>query len=172
MGWRKKKNYYFWIFWIDITKNNYGGKMATPEQRYNFWEQFFNKANIKSDIFAGAKTKKGQPRYIEIRIGVKGLNFAVVVLQNKSWVELCIQLSREEGSAIFNDFQSKSSEIDKKFGETIVWFPNSEHTQRCRIASHEIPNGILDENKWDELQDDLIDKMIRLYATLKGYGYY
>lgn len=137
-----------------------------------FWEQFFNKAKIKSDIFAKAKTKKGHPRYLEIRIGVKGLNFAVCVLQNKSWVELCIQLSLEESSAIFEDFKSKSYEIAKRFGETVVWFPNSEHTQRCRIASEQIPLGILNEDKWNKLQNNLIDKMIRLYDALKGYGYY
>lgn len=140
-----------------------------------FWELFFKNADTesKSSVFYEAKVKKGHPRYLGMHFGIGGMLFAVCVLKNESWVELCIQKSKEESSKIFNDFFSNRSKIEEIFSEPLEWFPNNENTKkRCRIASEKIRIGINDEKKWTILQEKLIDKMSRLKSALSGYGYF
>ncbi|MBW2095693.1 MAG: DUF4268 domain-containing protein [Deltaproteobacteria bacterium] len=88
----------------------------------------------------------------------------------ESWVELCIQKpTREESQEIYSSFLEKKAEIESSFSESLRWISKPRISRR-RIASQPIPKGRADRDDWGALQDELIDKMIRLRSALKGHG--
>ena len=136
-----------------------------------FWEVFMKKAAAKSNVLSGARKNNQQPRYLELLTGVGDVLFAACVLENESRVELCTQKkSKEENLAIYEGFYSKHSEIESTFSERLHWVPNHEGPKRCRIFTQTIPKGINDEDEWDTLQDELVDKTIRFVTILREYG--
>ncbi len=86
-----------------------------------------------------------------------------------SFVVLCIERSDPvENTQLFRKLLLAKSEIEKKFGESLLW-EEKPGIKRCTIKSELIPLGIADTDKHVELQDILSDKLIRLNSALEIY---
>lgn len=84
-------------------------------------------------------------------------------------VELYIDRGEAEwNKMVFNTFLQHKVEIEELFGGPLEWqlLPDKRASRiRFVISSY----GLKDQEHWDELQDKLIDAMIRLERALRNY---
>jgi hypothetical protein len=105
------------------------------------------------------------------RSGKSGLGFNYTVTQTDSGVELYIDRgadSEEENRRIFNALLTHKDEIERAYGATLEWQP-LEGRRACRIRQRFANGGYRDEEAWPQIQDALIDAMIRLEKALKPH---
>lgn len=128
--------------------------------RLEFWGQLLDKAKTKTKLHS--KVSPGIENWISAGAGKSGLGFNYVVRMNDAQVELYIDRGDvERNKMVFNTFLQHKSEIEQIFGEPLDWqlLPDKRASRiRFVISSY----GLLDQDHWDELQDKLIDAMIRL----------
>lgn len=142
-------------------------------ERYNirlrFWTELLDKAKKRTKLHA--TISPGRHGWIAAGAGRSGLAFVYAVRQHDTKVELYIDRgkeSEEESKKIFDELAQSKESIEKSFGEPLEW-ERLEGKRACRIAKHLGLGGYCDEAKWPEIQDALIDAMIRFEKALKPY---
>ena len=125
-----------------------------------FWRQLLDKAKTKTKLHA-----KISPRIkncISVGAGRRGLVFNYVVRMDDAQVELYIDRGEAEwNKSVFNAFLQHKAEIEELFGGPLDWqlLPDKRASRiRYVISGY----GLKDEDQWDELQEQLVDVMIRL----------
>ncbi|MBA7605810.1 hypothetical protein ES703_12945 [subsurface metagenome] len=101
----------------------------------------------------------------------RGLNYNYVITYKYGAIELYIDRgkeSKEENKRIFDELHSHKKEIEEVFGEELEW-QRLDDSRASRIRKTYIYARLDDKNKWDKLQDDMVDEMIRLEKSLKKY---
>ncbi|MDZ7815505.1 MAG: DUF4268 domain-containing protein [Planctomycetota bacterium] len=100
------------------------------------------------------------------------LNYAIV--NSAARVELYIDVGEGAGEAradrnheIYEGIFAQKDEIEKAFGDKLIWQP-LEGKYACRIKWETNRGGLADESTWPDLQDELVDAMIRFHKALKG----
>ena len=66
-----------------------------------------------------------------------------------------------ENKDIFETLNSKKEQIEKDFGESLVWEPLPD-SRACRIKKVTEVGGWQDEEKWEEVHDKVIDFSMRI----------
>ena len=135
--------------------------------RLEFWKRLLDKSKSKGvRLFENIKPSK--QNWISTGAGKSGLQYSYVILMNSSRVELYIDTgNREENKRIFDQLYSQKEEIEKEFGGKLDW-QRLDDKRACRISVQVTKNaGLINEDKWDEIQDAMIDTMIRLEKAFK-----
>jgi hypothetical protein len=136
--------------------------------RMKFWQELLARAAPKTSLHANISPTDAD--FIGTRSAMGGVSFNYVIGQYKGRVELSIARGREEAEGnkqIFDRFQKNKEEIEKAFGGVLSW-QRLDDKQSCRIAYPITLGGWRsDESKWPEVQDAMIDGMVRLEKALK-----
>jgi hypothetical protein len=89
--------------------------------------------------------------------------------QNRGRVELWIDRGadqNDENKRIFDRLQSHKKEIERVFGDELVW-QRLDDKRGCRIAYVTMVGGYKsDESRWPDIQDAMIDAMLRFEKAL------
>lgn len=150
-----------------------GGKIkkefaGREKQRFEFFEQLLEKSNEKSTLFSNV-SPGGAQNWVTAGAGKYGLGFNYVIKLNEARVELFISgTDAEQNKNRFEKLMESSKEIEKAFEEPLVWDFKIERKQQY-IRSISRVGGLQDEEKWSEIQDDLVDRMDRLDKSLKSH---
>ena len=135
--------------------------------RLRFWGELLEKAKTKTKLHA--KVSPGIGNWVGAGAGKTGLGFNYVVRMDNAQVELYIDRGEAEwNKMVFNTFLQHKVEIEELFGGPLEWqlLPDKRASRiRFVISSY----GLKDQEHWDELQDKLIDAMIRLERALRNY---
>ena len=133
--------------------------------RRRFWAELLEKAAQKTTIHANAMPSDRY--YSTVSSGVPGLYYGYVLLSNGARVELYIYRSggAEENERIFDLLLAQREAIEADFGEPLEWQRN-EGGNPCRILKLLDVGSVEDEDRWSEMQDAMIDAMIRLDKAL------
>jgi hypothetical protein len=107
--------------------------------------------------------------WLSVRGGKQGLDFVYVVRNKKARVEFLfwhsdLQLNRRR----FELLKAKKDTIEASFGGPLDWDAKEEQKQRY-IRSTSNLGGLEDKEKWPQIQDDLVDRMVRLEKALKPH---
>ena len=98
------------------------------------------------------------------------MNFRYVIQQHTSDIDLYIDRGRDadnENEEIFDTLEEAKEEIEEVFGESLEW-QRLEGKRACRIGKRFSLGGYRDdEEEWSEIQDAMIDTMIRLEKALQ-----
>lgn len=135
--------------------------------RRRFWTQLLEKAKAKSSLHRAVSP--GDYSWIGAGSGRSGLTFNYSVTQHGSKVELYIDRGRgaeEENARIFDALSDRRDEIERSFGRALNWEP-LEGKRACRISQAFELGGYKDEERWPEIQEEMVDAMILLERTLK-----
>jgi len=129
--------------------------------RYRFWTELLEKAKGKTKLHAGISPSKGG--WVATSAGRAGLIYSYVIRMNDAQVELYIDCGdKETNKQMFDELAANKSEIEKKFGAELSW-QRLEGKRACRVAKKIITaGGLLDEENWPQIQDEMINWMIRL----------
>jgi hypothetical protein len=138
------------------------------ELRKRFWAGLLDRA--KSKTLLHANRSPGKDSYISTGVGKYGLNLLYVIRKHDVGVDLYIdRRSEEENKAIFDALEASKDTIERDFGESLKW-QLLEDKRACRVMKTLDIGGYRDdESKWPEIQDAMIDAMIRLEKALRPH---
>jgi hypothetical protein len=135
--------------------------------RKKFWEGLLARAAAKTPLHA--KIAPAEGGWLAAGSGVRGLPFVYVIKQEQGKVELWIDRGAgkaAENKRIFDSLEKSKDEIERAFEGKLSW-ERLEGKQSCRIAYITTVGGYKShESKWPEIQDAMIDPMIRLEKAL------
>ena len=137
--------------------------------RRQFWTSLLDKAKSKTSLHANISPSTAS--WVGAGAGKYGLGFNYIILQFESRVELYIDRGKEsekENKAIFDELFKVKEEIEASFGGPLNW-QRLDSKRACRISYHLDSGGYRDEERWPEIQDIMIDAMIRMERALKPY---
>ena len=137
--------------------------------RLQFWTQLLERA--KEETLLHANTSPNELRHIRATAGKRGLIFGYVIQQHTSDIELYIDRGRDadsETEEIFDTLKESKEDIEDVFGEPLEW-QRLEGQRSCRIGKQLSLGGYRDEEKWQEIQDTMIDGMIRLEKAFRPH---
>jgi len=136
--------------------------------RREFWTELIARSKNKTALFK--KRKPGINSYISIGAGKSGLSYGYLITSNEG---ARIQMYIDNGDKnwnknAFDTFQKNREEIEKSFGESIVWDRLDDH--RASIIRYHVSDYCLhDRDKWPELHDQMIGAMIRFEKAFRPY---
>ena len=138
--------------------------------RKRWWTQLIQRSSVKSKLHA--HITPGEYSWIGAGSGVRGLSYNYVCTKSDCGAELYIDRGKDaddENKELFDKLESNRSEIEKSFGSTLSW-QRLENRRASRVRYDNSNGGYRnDESEWAALQQDLIEKMLRLEAALRPY---
>ena len=134
--------------------------------RLMFWGQLLEKAKSTTALHAGRSPTK--ELWLGAGAGKAGLVYAYLTWLDKAGVELYIDTGDgEENKNIFDMLHSEKDQIEADFGDELDW-DRMEGRRGSRIRKLTGRLGLkAEEDKWPEIQDEMIDAMDRLSKALK-----
>ncbi len=145
-------------------------EQARPDRqglRKTFWEGLLNRPKAKTSRHANISP--GEAGWIGAGSGVRGLSLNFVVGQDESRVELYIDRGADQtdtNKGIFDWLEGQKKEIEGAFGGKLSW-QRLGKKRACRIAHLIAVGGYRsDEAKWPEIQDAMIEAMIRFEVSV------
>jgi hypothetical protein len=73
----------------------------------------------------------------------------------------------EEAKKRFDALAKYREEIDQMFGESLDWDYNSDRKQN--YVRSWIEKGVMEKEDWREIQEELVDRMVRLEKAVRPY---
>jgi hypothetical protein len=146
------------------------GKRVIVERhlvRKEFWAQLLSKSKSKTKLFA--RKTPGIEAYLNISGGRRGLYFSFDITYESARIELYID--NGDGTwnkSVFDSFLKNKSKIEEVFGEPLVW-DRLENNRASAIRFLFDQYGLKDKDQWPEIQDQMIDAMIRLEKAFRPY---
>jgi hypothetical protein len=138
--------------------------------RKKWWTMLLENAKNKTKLHNNVTP--GIYNWIGASAGKRGLGYNYAVTKHGCQAELyidCGKDSKEKNEAIFEDLAKNKDSIEKEFGGPLSW-EKLELKRACRIVKRNNKGGYRDkEENWPEIQDELIDSMIRMEKSLKPF---
>lgn len=137
--------------------------------RQRFWTTLLERAKARTKLHANISP--GHYSWIGTSAGKHGLQLNYVVRKHDAHVELYIDRgkdSEKENKEIFDQLAESKDSIEKAFGEPLEW-ERLEGKRACRIRKLLVLGGYQDEASWPEIQEAMIDAMVRLAKALKPH---
>jgi hypothetical protein len=131
--------------------------------RKRFWQGLLSRPGVKNTPHADIAPHEYS--WIAAGSGVRGLPFTFTIRQEEG--EAALYIVRGTGMAaenkeIFDRLQKHKEEIEKAFGGELSW-QRLDDKQACRVAYVVAGGGYRsEESRWPEIQDAMIEAMIRL----------
>lgn len=139
------------------------------KKRLAFWESLLEKVKTKTSLHSNLSPTIYS--WIGTGSGKRGLGYNYSTTYKHGQVELYIDRgkeSEEENKKIFDELYSHKQEIEEVFGGKLEW-QKLDDRRASRISKRYNYTGLNDKEKWDKLQDDMIDGMIRLEKALRKH---
>ncbi len=136
-------------------------------KRLDFWTKLLEKAKSKTNLHSNISPSKDN--WIAAGAGKSGMSWLYRIIMDEAFVELVIDRGadrKEETDEIYDKLLSDREEIEKRFGDDLIW-DKVEGRRACRIKSICKIGGLKNEDLWDQIQEDLIDRMMRLEGALR-----
>jgi len=136
-------------------------------KRLGFWTELLEKARNKTNLHSNISPSKDN--WIMAGAGKSGMGWLYNIVMTEALVELFIDRGadrKEETDEIYEKLLNDREGIEKRFGEALIW-DQVEGRRVCRIKSICKFGGLKNEDSWDQIQEDLIDRMMRLEGALR-----
>lgn len=128
--------------------------------RQEFWKQLLERAREKTTLHA--RISPSFDFWISKGAGSSGLAYNYLIRTHDSSVELYIdKANAEENKAIFDKLLHDKEAIEQAFGAPLDW-QRLDTRKACRICCVFAGGGLRDRDRWPEIQERMIDAMIRL----------
>jgi len=131
-----------------------------------FWAGLLDKAAGRPPLFAGATP----PAYhwLSRKVGPL-LTLEYVIYKNRGGrVELYVERGDGTGLSLFDRLAANKKQIEGVFGESLDWV-RKEVRGACTVGKSLPTGGYAMRDKWGQLQDDMVDAMIRLEVALRPH---
>lgn len=128
--------------------------------RQQFWTRLLERSQGRTTLGAGRSPT--HENWLEISLGRSGIHYSYIILYNGAGVELYIDVGdKEANKAIFDQLLADKDAIEADFGGTLEWKRLDDKRASRVIYELNGMGGLLEVDRWDDLQDRMIDVMIR-----------
>lgn len=135
---------------------------------YSFWDELLNKMKQKSDLFSTKNPEKYPSLWIK-RDSAYGYMFRTRKTDVDVIFYIEIQKSLEKSTECFKKFLEKNkNSIESAFGEELI-VDFKENKKFNSLKKKITIGGYMDETKREELQNEMIDTMIRLDNAIRPH---
>lgn len=136
--------------------------------RHDFWTGLLDRSRGKTKLFSAiSPSRQG---WISAGAGWgSGVAYTFTALTSSAGVELYIDYDRDTGAKnkqIFDKLYSQKAQIEKEFGEQLEW-DRLDDRRASRIRYKIGTGGIADQEKWPDLQEEMIDAMVRFEKAIR-----
>ena len=132
--------------------------------RYEFWEQILEKALEKTPLHANSSPGTGS--WLSASVG-DGIYFSYIIRMHDAQVRFYLESSNtQKNKKRFDQLFVRKDEIEETFGEPLTWLRHDEFIS-SRIDYDVIDLGLRDKDKWELVQDQMINAMLRLYQAFE-----
>jgi hypothetical protein len=133
-----------------------------------FFRQLLELSEQKTGLFRNI-TPPGYQNWVTAGSGRSGMGFLYVIGRNEGRAEFyLIGSTPRHGKALFYALKGESKEIEASFGELLDW-DFKEGRKQHHIRSWTRTGGLQDEDRWPEIQKDLVHRMVRLEKALRDH---
>ena len=157
-----------------VESKNFGKEKNELAERHvlrlRFWGQLLERARVKGVLFH-AQRSPSKDLWLSAGAGVRsGISFTYLVWMNQeTGVELYIDTGNGvENKRIFDTLASHKQEIESVFDKPLLW-ERLDNKRGSRIRFILLNGGLMDEAKWPEIQEAMIQAMDKLAKALKPY---
>lgn len=139
--------------------------------RKEFWTQLLEKAKEKTKLHANVSPSIYS--WIGTGAGKSGIGYNYVITNKYASCEIYLDRGKEFEDPNINKIRfdklfKHKDEIEKEFGGKLNW-ERLEDRRASRISVHFEGIGLKDKDKWDALQEKMIETMIRLEKVFRKY---
>jgi len=139
------------------------------KKRLEFWKILLEKSKNKTMLFSNISPSKDS--WISTGAGKSGLVYLYNITYKYASVNFCIDRGKdleEENKKIFDNLFNHKDEIEAIFEGKLTWqrLDDRRSSRICKIYDYA---GLNDKEKWDKLQNEMIDDMIKLEKAFKKY---
>ena len=139
--------------------------------RKEFWTQLLEKAKEKTDLHSNVSPNIYS--WVAAGAGKSGIVYSYVITYKFAEVEIYLDRGKEfEEPNInkirFDKLYENKGEIEKDFGGELNW-ERLDNRRACRISVVFKNVGLNDKDKWDSIQNKMIDSMIRLEKAFRRH---
>jgi hypothetical protein len=132
--------------------------------RLEFWTELLERANRRSPLHC--RVAPSYYNWLAAGAGVGGMSFSYVIRMKDARVELGInRTSGEENAELFDQLHAERGPIEQAFGGALVW-DKQEGRKSCFVRYNLKTGGLADREKWGEVQEEMIDAMMRMEKAL------
>jgi len=146
------------------------GKRVLSERhlvRKEFWTQLLSRSKGKTELFS--KKSPGVEHYLSTGAGKRGITFGYIITTTNARVELYIDNGDGNwNKGAFDALAANKTKIEAVFGHSPVW----ERLDDKRASAIRYPinqAGLRDKDKWPELQDNMIETMIKFEKAFQPF---
>jgi hypothetical protein len=136
------------------------------DPRFLFWTALLERMKKRSNLFANISPQSSI--WISTGAGKYGLSYQFVIHKHDVQVLFAINRAKEETKEIFIKLSAHEEEINSKFVGKLEWQPRPD-LKSSQIVNYISIGGYLDEGKWTQIQDAMIDAMIGLQEAFRPY---
>jgi hypothetical protein len=153
----------------------FGGEKKEYAERHllrkEFWANLLEKAKEKTDLFSNVSA--GTHSWIATGAGKSGIRYGFYVTYRNVGCEIYFDRGKEFvepniNKKRFDSMYKHKNEIEKEFGGKLKW-ERLENRRASRISIAFEGKGLKDKGDWYQLQEMMIDAMIRLERATKKY---
>lgn len=139
----------------------------TGSLRRRFWAELLERARERTRLHAAVSP--GTRYWVSAGAGRSGLRLSYVIREDEWQVELYIDRGQDFDDLNlrwFEELRAERDEIEREFGGALDW-QRLEGRRACRVRFRVEGAGLNDEERWPEIQDGMVDAMIRLEGALR-----
>lgn len=131
-----------------------------------FWAQLIARSSSKTRLLANRGTTKDH--WLSAGVGRAGFSLSVILLRDEARVELFVRNGDEAQTlAAFRALEAQKTQIETAFGGSLDWH-DLPGRLGCRVCKELEGGWNLPESEWPEMQDRMIDALIRLDVAVRG----
>ncbi|MFH1598108.1 MAG: DUF4268 domain-containing protein [Patescibacteria group bacterium] len=136
-----------------------------------FWTKLLEKSKEKTDLYANISPNKYQ--WIATGAGKAGIGYNLVITNRYGSCEIYLDRGKEFEEPNINKIRfdkliKHKDEIENKYGGKLNW-ERLDNRRASRISVKFEGIGLQNKDKWDELQDKMIDTMIKIESVFREY---
>jgi hypothetical protein len=143
------------------------GLADSDKLRFEFFTQLLELCRQRTGLFSNVSPVQ-KLSWVNAGAGKSGLLWTLAVTAKAARVELVLCLpTAETNRKRFEALRARKQEIETAFGEPLFWdFEESRKQQylryHCRVG------GLEDEGDWKAIQNDMVERLIRLELSLRA----
>ncbi len=155
----------------NVAKISLNGKRVLNERQLlqkEFWTLLLSKSRSKTQLF----TKKTIPInwYFSVAGGKKGTYYYSFTIGDYQ-VRMHLYIDNGDSTwnkSVFDTLSKNKSKIEEVFGDSLLW-ERMDNNRASVIRFIFDQSGLQDKDKWSELQDLMIDSMIKFQLAFRPY---
>lgn len=140
----------------------------TDSKKFEFFSQLLEQCNKETTIFNNI-SPVGYQFWIQAGAGKGGTAWQFIAMKKISRVVYFLySASADVNKKRFHYLLSHKDEIEKQFGDKLVWDFKENRKQHYLMSICNI-GGLDDEEKWPVLQNELVSRLVRFEKALKPF---